>query len=166
MSTVVIKRPVRPCTAFSREHAVVVPQPARSEALPSLQLKVIKPARHLPVGGTPQRLPQRTPPAASYPRTLRGIRRLVALTLASLVVLGAIVLSLPSRAQAGDAVVSVSNVATKVVVKPGESLWDIAVSVAPERDTRDVVLEIMKINELSGTTVHSGQHLEIPVTNR
>ncbi|MBM6588495.1 LysM peptidoglycan-binding domain-containing protein [Brevibacterium sp. RIT 803] len=49
-----------------------------------------------------------------------------------------------------------------VVVGEGESLWAVAANLGIERDTRDVVSEIVEINHLSSPVVHPGQTLDVP----
>ena len=49
-----------------------------------------------------------------------------------------------------------------VTVQPGESLWAIAEAVAPERDPRDVVADIVQLNNLEAGRVVPGQALFIP----
>jgi nucleoid-associated protein YgaU len=50
-----------------------------------------------------------------------------------------------------------------VVVTPGETLWDIARSVAPESDPRDVVAEIVDLNSLTDPgAIRVGQPLDVP----
>ncbi len=49
-----------------------------------------------------------------------------------------------------------------VTVEPGESLWQVAVAVAPTADPRDVVAEILNLNNLSSGEVQPGQRLAIP----
>ncbi|MCF2572924.1 LysM peptidoglycan-binding domain-containing protein [Brevibacterium sp. UCMA 11754] len=49
-----------------------------------------------------------------------------------------------------------------VVVGEGESLWAVASNLGIERDTRDVVSEIVEINHLSSPVVHPGQTLDVP----
>ncbi len=51
---------------------------------------------------------------------------------------------------------------TTVIVAPGDSLWSIAQSVAPQADPRDVVDAIARLNALAGSTVDPGQKLAIP----
>jgi LysM repeat protein len=50
-----------------------------------------------------------------------------------------------------------------VTVQSGESLWGIAAEVAPERDPRDVIADIVQINNLNAGTVLPGQQLFVPV---
>jgi hypothetical protein len=49
-----------------------------------------------------------------------------------------------------------------VTVEPGESLWQVAQSVAPGADPRDVVADILNLNDLSSGEVQPGQRLAIP----
>ena len=51
---------------------------------------------------------------------------------------------------------------TTVTVAPGDSLWSIAEDVAPDRDPRDVVDAIVRLNSLENVTVQAGQSLAIP----
>jgi LysM repeat protein len=46
-----------------------------------------------------------------------------------------------------------------VVVQPGETLWSIATSIAPDRDPRTVVAELERRNDLTQPTVRGGQVL-------
>jgi len=49
-----------------------------------------------------------------------------------------------------------------VTVDPGESLWQVAESIAPTADPRDVVADILTLNNLSSGDVQAGQRLAIP----
>lgn len=51
---------------------------------------------------------------------------------------------------------------THVTVEPGESLWNIATSIAPHADPRDVVRAIAELNGLPSSIVDPGQVLAIP----
>ena len=62
-----------------------------------------------------------------------------------------------NSAQEGEAA------STIVVAKSGQTLWDIAYASAPEQDTRDVVYELMRINDLETSRIVGGQQLEVPV---
>ena len=96
--------------------------------------------------------------------TVRGfLKGLPLLTLAALIVLGAISFFSPA---ASASVENASVTRTVVVVKHGETLWDIAQAVDPQGDTRDTVVRIMELNSLTSTTVDAGQRLEIPQTQR
>ena len=96
--------------------------------------------------------------------TVRGfLKGLPLLTLAALIVLGAISFFGPA---ASASVENASATRTVVVVKHGETLWDIAQAVDPQGDTRDTVVRIMELNSLTSTSVDAGQRLEIPQTQR
>ena len=96
--------------------------------------------------------------------TVRGfLKGLPLLTLAALIVLGAISFFSPA---ASASVENASVTRTVVVVKHGETLWDIAQAVDPQGDTRDTVVRIMELNSLTSTSVDTGQRLEIPQTQR
>lgn len=96
--------------------------------------------------------------------TPRGfLKGLPLLTLAALIVLGAISFFGPA---ASASVENASATRTVVVVKHGETLWDIAQAVDPHGDTRDTVVRIMELNSLTSTSVDAGQRLEIPQPQR
>ena len=96
--------------------------------------------------------------------TPRGfLKGLPLLTLAALIVLGAISFFGPA---ASASVENASVTRTVIVVKHGETLWDIAQAVDPQGDTRDTVVRIMELNSLTSTSVDAGQRLEIPQTQR
>ncbi|WP_315070352.1 LysM peptidoglycan-binding domain-containing protein [uncultured Microbacterium sp.] len=59
---------------------------------------------------------------------------------------------------ADSAAVSVET----VTVMPGDTLWSIATSVAPDADPRDVIGEISRMNVLRGGELQIGQTLAIP----
>ena len=84
-----------------------------------------------------------------------------------LILLAALVLSfsgfLNAPAKAADSADQLSLTPTvTVTVQPGESLWAIAGSVAPERDPRDVVADIVQLNNLDAARVMPGQQLFVP----
>lgn len=92
-------------------------------------------------------------------RGRRVIVGMVSLPLAAAVFLGALA--------GGEALASRSASApggefTTVLVEPGDSLWSIALEVAPASDPRDVVDEIVRLNALGSSTVDAGQRIAIP----
>lgn len=91
------------------------------------------------------------------------LKGLPLLTLAALIVLGAISFFGPA---ASASVENASVTRAVVVVKHGETLWDIAQAVDPQGDTRDTVVRIMELNSLTSTSVDAGQRLEIPQPQR
>ncbi len=82
----------------------------------------------------------------------------IALGVAALILLGAF---LTSQAQAGESLPAPSPT-VEVSVAAGESLWDLAVRHAPERDPRDVVAEMVELNDLRGSVVQAGQTVAVP----
>lgn len=66
-------------------------------------------------------------------------------------------------AKAAESAADLSPTPTvSVTVQPGESLWAIAEAAAPERDPRDVVADIVQLNNLEAARVVPGQALFIP----
>lgn len=84
-----------------------------------------------------------------------------------LILLAALILTLsgflnaPAKAAESGAGLSLTPTVT-VTVQPGESLWAIAEAVAPERDPRDVVTDIIQLNNLEAARVVPGQAIFIP----
>jgi nucleoid-associated protein YgaU len=51
---------------------------------------------------------------------------------------------------------------TRVVVRPGQSLWSVAESADPDADTRLVIQQIVELNGLTSDAVFVGQRLWVP----
>lgn len=65
----------------------------------------------------------------------------------------------------GVAVASNSSSSTTfeyVQVASGQSLWQLAESIAPGADPRDVVSDLLHFNQLGSADVHPGQQLALP----
>lgn len=56
----------------------------------------------------------------------------------------------------------VENSFQYVSIAPGQSLWQLAEQVAPQADPREVVADILTLNNLSSGDVQPGQTLAIP----
>jgi hypothetical protein len=70
---------------------------------------------------------------------------------------------LNAPAKAADSAADLALTPTvSVTVQSGESLWGIAAQVAPERDPRDVIADIVQLNNLNAGTVLPGQQLFVP----
>lgn len=92
--------------------------------------------------------------------TRRG--RVVLTTLASVpLIVGALVFAL----NGGGALASGDQAHVQfqyVTVESGQSLWSIAEKVAPSADPRDVIADIVSLNQLDTAVVSPGQQLAIP----
>jgi len=88
--------------------------------------------------------------------TIRG-RRVVAI-LALLPMMGALTLIGVHKAEA----VGTAPTTKLIAVQPGDTLWDIAVQVAPDQDPRKTMWDIAQLNHMSTSDLHSGQPLIVP----
>lgn len=50
-----------------------------------------------------------------------------------------------------------------VVVQPGASLWQLASELDPESDPRDLVAEIVRLNQLGDSSIEAGQEIAVPL---
>lgn len=94
--------------------------------------------------------------------TARG--RAVFGTLATLLIIGA--LALVAMFSGSQAVASVEGGGADfgyVVVQPGDSLWQLASELDPNTDPRDLVAEIVRLNQLDGSGVQAGQPIAVPL---
>jgi LysM repeat protein len=97
--------------------------------------------------------------------TRRG--RVVLSTLLSLpLIAGAVVIGLVGANSAvanGSDESSASGVAFDyVTVQAGETLWGLAEEIAPTADPRDVIADIVDLNQLPSSEVQPGQKLAVP----
>ena len=99
------------------------------------------------------------------PGGLRLLRGGLAVIAAALVLAcsGLAIGALAGMAWAGPAtaVAQVQADTTTTVVRPGQSLWDIA-EASGTADVPGMVARIAELNDLKGTTIRAGQTLEIP----
>lgn len=91
--------------------------------------------------------------------TVRGRRALALLVATPVLALGAFGALQATVAIAGSTAASVDF--DTVTVQQGQSLWQIAETVAPGVDPREVVAEIELLNSLTGS-IQPGQQLAIP----
>ena len=99
--------------------------------------------------------------ARPMPAALRLTRR-ARLLVTSLTVAGAVGLVGLAAAQAEPGTGGLDNAPASVVVQPGDTLWQIAVDVAPGERPAWVVELLQEANGLDGTAVQPGQVLSIP----
>lgn len=86
------------------------------------------------------------------------------------VVMGVLALVFAALTLFGAPAVSTGQVrhvpARTVVVRPGQTLWDIARAVAPEQDPRHEIAKIVDLNSLSDAgAIRAGQPLDIPAAD-
>ncbi|MFC8302089.1 LysM peptidoglycan-binding domain-containing protein [Specibacter sp. NPDC057265] len=86
-----------------------------------------------------------------------------ALVLLALCALAAGSLASPAQASAAHEPIDMADYAVSVTVLQGESLWSIASAADPSRDVRDVVSEIVVLNDLGSGIVQAGQRLYVPI---
>ncbi|WP_327090659.1 LysM peptidoglycan-binding domain-containing protein [Nonomuraea sp. NBC_01738] len=93
--------------------------------------------------------------------TRRG--RAVLVFVVAVLALGVLWLGTRAVSLAADGVVVPSHAGLPwVVVGQGDTLWSIADAVSPGDDADTVVREIMRINGLSSSLIHTGTRLYVP----
>lgn len=92
--------------------------------------------------------------------TRRGRRLLTAIAIAIVVTVSFPVLV--DIAGASNASMGNQQLTDWVTVQSGDTLWEIARSISPDRDPREVVWEIKQINGL-GDGLVAGERIRIPV---
>ena len=120
-------------------------------------------------GEVPRRVARGVPAGQARVRvrlTRRG-RIVVAVFMMGAMVLVAVLAWLAGTARAdaagsGSPPAAVYHSLRAVVVRPGQSLWEIAAQAAPSADPRGVIQEIIDVNALSGMSVQPGQRLWVP----
>jgi LysM domain len=90
--------------------------------------------------------------------TRRG-RVLLVLTVMTLLLIAGFTLGRGSSLAASQAHPSAHH---SVIVEPGETLWSVAVRIAPHDDPRLVVADIESLNHLPSASVEAGQQLAVP----
>lgn len=94
--------------------------------------------------------------------TRRGRLVLTSLVVGPLVAVGVI-----AGVSATSAIATSANTSAVVefeylTINAGESLWQVAERIAPTSDPRDVVADIVSLNQLSTSSVEAGQRIAIP----
>lgn len=115
--------------------------------------------RLVPAAGAAPAGARHQPPVRLTRRGRVVLRSLVVLVMLGL--LAGVALTMARRATASDGPARPVVVAHHVVL-PGETLWGIATSLAPEADPRDTVARILEFNALASSAVQAGQSLAIP----
>ena len=114
------------------------------------------------LGASPRRAVLGAAPATRLRLTRRG-RRVLAF-LASVPAIVALSIAIISGGGALATSDSGAGAAfEKVTVMPGDTLWSIAESDAPQADPRDVVDAIMRLNALPSGSLDAGETIAIPL---
>jgi LysM repeat protein len=100
-------------------------------------------------------------PAARLRITRRG-RVVLGALLAAPIAIALAVSTLGSPPAEAGSTVSTANF-DHITVAAGESLWELAAWIAPEADPRQVVSDLVALNQLPSTAVQPGQRLAIPL---
>lgn len=108
----------------------------------------------------PAVLGERSQPPLRLTRRGRTVLRILVVLVMSGLLAGA-ALTMAHRADAADGPARPVLVAHRVVL-PGETLWGIATSLAPNTDPRDTVARLVEFNALTSSELHAGQTLAIP----
>lgn len=116
---------------------------------------VFTPTRVIPA---PHQVAQRSDVRRSTVRLTRRGRVVVFLVGLAIALVAGFVLA------AGSTASEHSESTTVIQVGPGETLWDIARSVAVQGHTADMVEHIKDLNGLSGGALQVGQDLRVPLT--
>ena len=103
--------------------------------------------------------PVRSIATRSHLRMTKRGRAVLLTIVATPVVLFALFFSI----NAGVATATTSSTPLQTFTMPaGESLWQVAIEIAPNADPRDFIADVVSVNQLASTNVQPGQTLEIP----
>ena len=103
---------------------------------------------------------RRDAPASHLRLTTRGRVVLAALVALPFLIAGGLAALGGGSATASNE--SSSSTFDYVQVASGQSLWELAESIAPQADPRDVVSDILHLNQLGSADVQPGQRLAVP----
>jgi hypothetical protein len=121
--------------------------------------------RPAPRPTTDGRTVERTIARTIDPRRIAIYRRRRAVAVAFVLLVLAAILALTfvgGRATADGSAPGEIRPAAVYVVRPGDTLWDLAVVLAPDRDPRVVVAALERA--AGGATVHPGQRIVLPAS--
>ena len=158
-----------PLAVVGDEDATVSQAPTRTESgRPALRLVHSVSGGHaaacsVPVGtAAVSRVPARRIPARRAPVRLTRRGRLVVASMSALAI-GVLSVVLATAAQAthgGPA--SPGRYVTKVLVRPGQSLWTLAETYDPNADPRVISAQIQQLNSMTSDQLRPGQVLWVP----
>ena len=161
---VYIPERARPATGGAPRHLALVPTSDRLPTVGTAPGRLIGPAVDVPArpfGDSRLDWPLTVRPApapAPLRLTRRGLAALVLATvLTGLVLLAVAWASAPGATGAGAR----TGAAGSVMVQPGDTLWSIAQRAAPQRDPRQVVDQLRRLNHLNSVALTPGQTLKL-----
>jgi hypothetical protein len=111
---------------------------------------------------TAQHMSVRTPPLRITKRGRAVVTLLAAIPLVTAALAFAVNGGMATATQTGSSAVFEAVTFDHVTVASGQSLWELAAVLAPSADPRDVVSDIVHLNQLTGADVQPGQQLAIP----
>ena len=122
----------------------------------------VKPGSITHAAASTTRTGQASTPTTHLRLTRRG--RAVFTTLAAVpLVLGAIGIALNGGMAAAEGTAGIGAAAFDyVTIEAGQSLWQLAETIAPSQDPRDVIADIVNLNQLASEAVQPGQRLALP----
>jgi Tfp pilus assembly protein FimV len=103
------------------------------------------------------------PAADAVRRPVRLTRRGQLVVLLAAVVLLVVAFSVGRTASHADTAAPAGPALTQTTVQPGDTLWSVALRIAPDNDPREVIDQIRRINHLETAGLRAGQQLLLPV---
>jgi Tfp pilus assembly protein FimV len=92
--------------------------------------------------------------------TRRGKRLIIAAALGLVLVISAPAIT--SLAEATNQSAAPEQISALITIQPGDTLWEIAGRIAPDRDPREVIWELKQLNPLPAGLI-AGDQLRIPL---
>lgn len=111
----------------------------------------------------PARRPASSPPAATAPDALRLTRRGRLVLLVAFMALAFALLTVLGGESAATREGGVPVQTRTVEVAQGDTLWEIAATVAEPGEVRAVIYQIEELNALAGAGLVEGQQIAVPV---
>lgn len=94
--------------------------------------------------------------------TRRGRLVLIGLPLLLVAILALVLSGFLTAPLKADVETGAGTAASKVTVLSGESIWSIAAQSGIDRDVREVVAEIVQLNDLGSSVLSPGQQIFVP----
>ena len=149
------------CTGLGRPRRTTGGRVARRGLASAASGPTAPPVAGRPLEAGPSRRQAQRVAAATPPARRRVTRRgrLLVVVLAAVLLLAAFSLGRVSSNASSDN----RPTTTHVTVHPGETMWQVAVRVAPDNDPRVTVQRLMRLNHMTTPELRAGQSLVVPV---